>query len=275
MDAIIHAMGTLFIVATPIGNLEDITIRAIKTLLTVDFIACEDTRRTGILLAELKKRNSSVILNESADWRRSEESRTHVRTHSDIRQRSLDCARDDSSQRLVPYHDHNEANATAQLMEYLTQGKSVALVTDAGTPLISDPGYLLVKECRKRDVPVVSVPGPAAFLTALTSSGLPANHFLYLGYPPEKQSHRLQLFQELFQCFKTLKHIAPTIIFYCAPHKLEANLKDMQEVFGDIEITLARELTKIHEQIWTGPISQALTTFPNPKGEFVILFRLT
>lgn len=243
-------MATLYIVSTPIGNLEDITIRAIKTLLTVDIIACEDTRRTGLLLSEIKKRFNSF-----------------VQQYNNV-----------TMQQFIRYDNLTENNRTPEIIELLTQGKSVALVTDAGTPLINDPGYLLVKECRKRSVPVVSVPGPSAFLTALTASGLPTNQFLFLGYPPEKPFRRKKLFNSLRGPLAgsqgdPLRNNS-TMIFYCAPHKLEQTLEDMLEAFGDIEITLARELTKIHEEIWTGSISHALTTFPHPKGEFVVLFHL-
>lgn len=256
MDAIIHAMGTLFLVATPIGNLEDITIRAIKTLLSAEVIACEDTRKTGFLLSEIKKRYLSLF---KSDYNNS---------HTLIYEKN--------SPKLISFYDSIETNRTPELIELLNNGHNVALVSDAGTPLINDPGYLLVKESRKRNIPVISIPGPAAFLAALTSSGLPANQFMFLGYPPKKTSHRKKLFNSIKDLLAgsqadPLRNNS-TMIFYCAPHKLEATLKDIMEIFGDIEVTLARELTKLHEQIWTGRIFDALTTFPHPKGEFVILF---
>ncbi|KKU82199.1 MAG: hypothetical protein UY10_C0040G0004 [Microgenomates group bacterium GW2011_GWA2_47_8] len=143
--------------------------------------------------------------------------------------------------------------------------KDIALVSDAGTPLISDPGYKLVSEAIKRGIKVVSIPGPTAAIAALTSSGLPTNHFMFLGYPPEKQSHRIKLFSSL------PKDV--TIIFYCAPHKLRQTLEDMQTVFGDIPIVIARELTKVHEEVWKGKILGAINHFPDPKGELVLLFQ--
>lgn len=218
-------MGTLYIVSTPIGNLKDITLRAIETLQTVDYIACEDTRRTGILLKEYPHKAM-----------------------------------------LIPLHEHNELNATAQIVEYLETGRNVALVSDAGTPLVNDPGFLLVRECRKRNISVVSVPGPSAVIAALSISGLPTNQFMFFGYPPEKKSHRIKL----FECLPKNN----TIIFYCAPHKLEQTLLDMKEVFGDIEITIARELTKIHEEILNEKISVFLAHVKDIKGEIVLLFTL-
>ena len=263
-------MGTLYVVSTPIGNLEDITIRAIKTLFTVDTIACEDTRRTGILLQELKKRYSSFInqyssSEESASWRTT--SREVIKEFSTHSAHSNNTA----SIKLIPFHDHNEQNKTPELIQILEQGKSIALVSDAGTPLINDPGFLLVRECRKRDIPIVSIPGPTALISALTVSGLPTDKFIFLGYPPEKVSHRKQLFNHLStieQCNNV------TIIFYCAPHKLLQTLENMKEVFGDKEIVIVRELTKVHEEVWKGKLSDTLNHFMDPKGEFVILFNI-
>lgn len=227
-------MGTLSIVSTPIGNLEDSTIRAIRTLFLSDIIACEDTRRTGALLRELQKRYGAIIDT-------------------------------DSHPQLIRYDNHNEQSVSAELIEALRGGKSVALVSDAGTPLISDPGFVLVRQARKHGISVVSIPGPSALLAALASSGLPADKFLFLGYPPEKRGHRIAVFSAL------PKDI--TIIFYCAPHKLRTTLEDIKGALGDIAITICRELTKIHEEIWTGTISEALQR--NYKGELVLLLRLS
>ena len=231
-------MGTLYIVATPIGNLEDITIRAIKTLFSVDIIACEDTRRTGLLLQELKKHIDNLAA-------------TAIRLSI--------------QQKLVRFDNRTENQLTPWLVEQLLQGKNVALICDAGTPLISDPGYRLVHEAIKRGIKVVSIPGPTSAIAALTVSGLPTNHFMFLGYPPEKQSHRIKLFGSL------PKDV--TLIFYCAPHKLQQTLTDLQTVMGDIPIVIARELTKIHEEVWRGKMSEAITYFSNPQGEFVLLFQ--
>lgn len=196
--------------------MEDITIRAQKTLASVDLVLCEDTRRTAKL----------------------------------------------TSQPLLRFDEHTEQKLVPQILDTLA-GKNVALVSDAGTPLISDPGYRLVSEAIRRGINVVSIPGPTALIAALTSSGLPTNRFLFLGYPPEKQSHRIKLFRSLQK--------ETTIIFYCAPHKLHLALEDLKDVLGDINIVLARELTKMHEEVWRGNISEAQKHFFDPRGEFVVL----
>jgi 16S rRNA (cytidine1402-2'-O)-methyltransferase len=230
-------MGKLYIVSTPIGNLEDITIRAIKTLFTADAILCEDSRHTGLLIQELIKRYSEVF-DYAFDWK----------------------------PKLIPYYDEIEEKKLPEVIELLSDGHNLALVSDAGTPLISDPGFRIVRECKKRGIPVESIPGPSAVLAALTSSGLPPDKFIFLGYPPEKQSARLEVFKKL----------SPNItnIFYCAPHKLIQTLEDLKATVGDIEIVIGRELTKVHEEMWKGTITDALTQYTGPKGEFVLLFRL-
>lgn len=209
---------SLFIVSTPIGNLEDITLRAIKILKSVDTILCEDTRRTGLLLQHL-----------------------HIKKP------------------LIAYYDEIEDRKIPEIIELL-QHNSIALVSDAGTPLISDPGFKLVRECIKRGIKVESIPGPSAVLAALTSSGLPTDRFMFLGFFNKKSIPLVQ------------KNI--TSIFYCAPHKLLRDLEHLKMQFGDIEIVICRELTKVHEEVWRGLVSQALTHFADPKGEFVLLFRL-
>ncbi len=235
-------MGTLYIVATPIGNLEDISIRAIRTLFTVDVIACEDTRRAGILLQELRTRYEPLL-----------------QQFSDMVKQPV----------FMRYDDHTEHQTAPEILELLHTGSSVALISDAGTPLINDPGFILIREARRKNISIVSIPGASAVLTALTSSGLPADKFTFLGYPPEKQGHRIKLFQNVLA-----STLDSTYVFYVAPHKLIATLSDLQQVIGDCDITLARELTKVHEEIWTGSISQAQSTFQDPKGEFVLLIHL-
>lgn len=165
-----------------------------------------------------------------------------------------------TSNKLFRFDEYTEEKLIPQILTY----KTVALVSDAGTPLISDPGYKLVREAIRRGIKVVSIPGPTAAIAALTSSGLPTNKFLFLGYPPEKQSHRIKLFQSLPK--------DTTIIFCCAPHKLRQTLEDMESVFGDIPIVIARELTKVHEELWRGKLSEV--QWREFKGEIVILFRL-
>ena len=230
-------MGKLYIVSTPIGNLEDITVRAIKILFTSDAILCEDTRHTGILIQELTKRYSEVF-DFNYDWK----------------------------PKLIPYYDEIEERKLPEIVGLLSQGKHLALVSDAGTPLISDPGFRIVRECVKRGIPVESVPGPSAVLAALTSSGLPPDKFIFLGYPPEKRSARLELFKKLSPNLTT--------IFYCAPHKLIQTLEDIRSSIGDIEIVIGRELTKVHEETWKGTVTAAIANFNSPKGEIVLLFRL-
>lgn len=216
--------------------MEDITIRAIKILFSVDIIACEDTRRTGLLLSELHRRYANFT-----------------------------AMADKFAPQYIRYDDKQEQSQTPFLIENLGQGKDIALVSDAGTPLISDPGYELVTESIKRKIKVVSIPGPTAAIAALSSSGLPTNRFLFLGYPPEKQSHRIKLFGSLPE--------DTTIIFYCAPHKFHQTLSDMQTVFGDIPIVVTRELTKVHEEVWRGKIFDAQTR--SLKGELVLLFSIS
>ncbi len=234
-------MGTLFIVSTPIGNLDDITIRAIKTLFSVDAILCEDTRHTGLLIQELIARYGEQF-DTNSQWKPT----------------------------LISYYDEIEQKRLPEIVQRLLSGEKLALVSDAGTPLVSDPGFRLVRECVKRDIKVESVPGPSAVLAALTSSGLPADKFFFLGYPPEKQSQRSKLFADV----RALNRFKCTYIFYCAPHKLIQTLEDLRESLGDIEVSVGRELTKMHEEIWKGTISSAIQHFTTPKGEFVLLFHL-
>lgn len=234
-------MGTLYIVATPIGNLEDISIRALRTLFSVDVIACEDTRRAGILIHELKARYQPLLQQFSETL---------------------------TEPTLMRYDDHTEHQAAPEILERLSDGQSVALISDAGTPLINDPGFILVREARRKRIPIISIPGASAVLTALTSSGLPAGTFTFLGYPPEKQGHRLKLFTAMLD---STESIDATFVLYVAPHKLHAVLMDLKDSVGNRAVTLARELTKVHEEVWTGAISEAIDTFADPKGEFVLL----
>jgi len=242
-------MGILYCVATPIGNLEDITIRAIKILFSVDYIACEDTRKTGQLLKNYELR----IKNQETKFDR------------------LNII---NKPRLISYYDEIEFKRMLEIIDLLEKGKKVALVSNSGTPLISDPGYKLVSECLKRKIRIVSIPGPSSILVALVSSGLTVNQFLFLGYLPTSQNKRFKLFTNLLSCFKSLSQISPTIIFFESPYRLRESLKDLKQAFGDIEIVIARELTKIHEEIYRGKISQALNYFLSPRGEIVLLFTL-
>ena len=220
--------GTLFIVATPIGNLDDITFRAVEVLKSVDIILAEDTRHSKKLLLHL-----------------------------------------DISKSISAFHEHNEREKTEAIIGELQSGKSIALISDAGTPLISDPGYFLVIQAKKEGLKVVPIPGPSALITALSASGLPSDSFTFLGFFPSKQTARLKL-------LKSLVIRTETIIFYESPKRILATLTDLHSIFGDSrEVCLAKELTKAFETIHTDSIPNLikyLTTDQNhQKGEFVIL----
>lgn len=235
-------MGTLYLVATPIGNMQDITLRAIKTLFAVDVIACEDTRRTGILLQK--------VLEEFA-----------ANPH------------DKKKPNLLSYYEQNEQQRIPELVAILQGGQDVALVSDAGTPAISDPGFKLIRECLSQKIRVESLPGASSVITALTSSGLPTDKFTFVGYPPRKPGHRITFFEQIKEANTALK---TTVIFFEAPHKIIKTLTDLQSIMGDIEVVLCRELTKKFEEVKRKKISDALEYYKKkePKGEFVILFHI-
>lgn len=221
----------LTIVPTPIGNLKDITLRALEVLKEADSIICEDTRRTSLLLNHYEIKKPLIILN-----------------------------------------DYNEAKSFPEIIDRLKSGQNLALVSDAGTPLISDPGYKLIRECISQNIPLDSLPGPSSILPALTLSGLPPDRFMFLGYLPEKPGHRKLLLENLRL---HPKGVNVTYLIFVAPHKLIKTLENFKEVFGDINITLAHELTKVHQSVETKPISRWLETLKNPKGEYILLFRLS
>jgi 16S rRNA (cytidine1402-2'-O)-methyltransferase len=217
-------MGNLYLVATPIGNLEDISARALRILREVQLIAAEDTRHTRKLLA-------------------------HFDIHTP----------------LTSYHQHSQPKKLEQILLSLKQG-DVALVSDAGTPALNDPGYELVCAALDRGFAVSTIPGPCAPIAALVVSGLPTDQFTYFGYLPHKASQRRRLLREI------LDH-PQTLIFLETPHRLRAALGDIQDVLGDRQIAIARELTKLHEEIFRGRISAALTHFTSkePLGEFTLV----
>ncbi len=215
-------MGTLFVVGTPIGNLEDISSRALETLRTADVIACEDTRHTIKLL-----------------------------NHFGIQKP------------LESYHDFNEEKKAKQFAARIREGINVALVSDAGTPGVSDPGYRLVRTCREQGIRVIAIPGPSAAVAALSISGLPTNEFLFVGFLPAKRGSRREKLQ-------SLSSASATLIFYEAPHRIEETLKDLLDVLGDRDACAARELTKVHEECAFGKLSQ-LIGMVKPLGEFVII----
>lgn len=214
----------LYLVSTPIGNLEDMTLRAIRILSEADVIIAEDTRRTITLLK-----------------------------HFEIPHKPM-----------LSLFDEVESERLADFLALVSSDQKIALVSDAGTPLVSDPGYKLVREALKNGVKVEAVPGPTAAITALVVSGLPPDKFAFFGFPPEKDSHARKLFENLF---------IGTNIFYVSPHKLLRQLALLEEVLGDVEVVICRELTKTFEEVWTGKISEAKLHFKNPKGEFVLLFK--
>jgi len=217
-------MGTLYIVGTPIGNLEDMSLRALRILGEVGLIAAEDTRKTRKLLTHFK-----------------------IKTP------------------LTSYHDHSKLTKLEELLSTL-EYKDVAMVSEAGMPGLSDPGYELIQAAIARDVPVVPVPGPSALITALVVSGLPTDSFLYLGFLPRRQKQRRQLLASV----AGERH---TLVAFESPHRLCASLADLKAVLGDRRIALARELTKMYEEVWRGSIGQALTHFEvhPPRGEFTLV----
>ena len=212
--------GTLHLVATPIGNLEDITLRAVRVLGEVQLVAAEDTRRTTNLLRHLGLSTPTTSL-----------------------------------------HEHNEHGKAPRLVERLLAGDAIALVSDAGTPLVSDPGLRLVGLAREAGVAVVAVPGPSAVVAALVTSGAPTTTFLFLGFPPRKIGARRRWCEAL----ATTRH---TVVFFEAPHRLVATLRLMQGSIGDRQIALCRELTKIHEELVVRPISEILSSASTPRGEY-------
>jgi 16S rRNA (cytidine1402-2'-O)-methyltransferase len=223
----VSAGPALYLVGTPIGNLEDITLRALRVLREVDMIACEDTRHTQKLL-----------------------------NHFGI------------ASRVTSYHEHNESRRAAELVQQLGQGTRIALVTDAGMPGISDPGFRLISLALEHHIPVIPVPGPSAFLTALAASGLPIESFRFQGFLPSRRSQRRQVLEGI-------KSSAQTEVFYEAPHRLIESLEDIAEVLGaNRSIVIARELTKIHEEFLRGAAGELLneiTSREEIKGEITLL----
>ncbi len=216
----------LYIVATPIGNLEDMTFRAIRILKEADWIAAEDTRHTGKLLQYFQITTPQIS-----------------------------------------YHDHNRHSRLPELLEKLQQGKAIALVSDAGMPGISDPGYELVKACSDEGIPVIPIPGASAVVTALSASGLPTERFAFEGFLPAKGQER----RDRLESFRSETR---TLILYEAPHRVRQTLVDLQEIVGsDRPIVLARELTKMHEEFWRGTVGKAIGHYAQqePQGEFTLV----
>lgn len=222
--------GTLYLVATPIGNLEDITHRALSVLKEVDVIACEDTRRTQ-----------------------------HLLNHYQIKTK------------MLSYHEHNERERAAELGALLQTGGNIAIVSDAGTPGISDPGYRLVSDAIARGVRVVPVPGAAAFVAALISSGLPTDEFFFGGFLPARSTQRRARLSEV-------RALNSTLIFYESPHRIAQALTDAREILGERQAAVARELTKLHEEIVRGCLSELAARFAAEdaaRGEMVLVIDRT
>src|SRR5712692_9140615 len=215
--------GILYLVATPIGNLEDVTLRALRVLKEVDLIACEDTRHTRKLLA-----------------------------HYQI------------SKSTVSYHEHNERERGGELVKKLEGGHNIALVSDAGTPLISDPGFWVVREAIDRGITVVPIPGPSAVITALAAAGLPTDEFAFFGFLPARRAARRARLKEL-------SSIESTLIFYEAPHRVKETIEDLRGAFADRECIIARELTKLHEEFVRGSLSEIELPEGSARGEIVLL----
>ncbi len=217
--------GTLYLVATPIGNLQDITLRALETLRSVDLIACEDTRHTRKLL-------------------------NHFRI----------------SNRTVSYHEHNEQERADELADRLAGGESIAIVSDAGTPGICDPGFRIVQRAIEIGATVVPIPGATAFVSALTVSGLSTDSIFFGGFLPSKKGERLKRLEEV-------RGIPATLIFYESPHRLQKSLEDCLSVLGNRNASVVRELTKLHEEIQRGNLRElsAWSMQSDPKGEMVIM----
>jgi 16S rRNA (cytidine1402-2'-O)-methyltransferase len=216
--------GTLYLVATPIGNLDDITYRAVKVLGSVDLIAAEDTRKTKILL-----------------------------DHYAI------------SKPMTSYFSYNERQRTPQLIEKLRQGQSIALVSDAGTPGVSDPAYYIVRSALESGIPIIPIPGPSAFVSALIVSGLPTDRFVFEGFLPVKKGRKTKL--------GILSAEPRTMIFYESPHRILKTLEEIRTTFGERNVVVARELTKKFEEIVRGPISSVLASLTSKptRGEYVLV----
>ena len=217
--------GCLYLVATPIGNLEDITLRALRVLKEADLIACEDTRQTQKLLQ-------------------------HYGIHKE----------------LVSYHEHNELTRAPELVIQLEQGAEVALVSDAGMPVVSDPGYRLVAQCLRHHIPVIPIPGPSAFVAAMAASGLPTEEFLFVGFLPSRAGARRKKLD-------ALKTEPRAIVLYEAPHRLADTLSDAAEIFGSRPAVVAREVTKIHEEFLRGPLAELRDAARKrtPRGEITLM----
>ena len=222
-------MGILYIVSTPIGNMEDMTQRAIEILSRVDFILTEDTRHSGRLLKKL-------LINKP----------------------------------LISFHEHNEVFKIAEVTSKLKEGHNLALISDAGTPTLSDPGFKLVRECIKENIKVSPIPGASSILSALVASGLPTDSFVFLGYVPKKDGKKKLFYEKIL---KQLTEFKITVIFFESPHRLNRTLEDLESNFPQRFLSIARELTKINEEITYGSVKEVADKFKNRKvkGEITLV----
>ncbi len=235
-------MGILYIVSTPIGNLQDIGIRAIKVLIETEIIACEDTRKTGVLLKRVREYYSKFFSNEN----------------------------NFKKNRLISYYEQNEEKRIFEIINLLKSSSNVALVSDSGTPAISDPGFKLIRECAKENIKIESIPGPSSVISSLVVSGLPTDKFLFAGFPPKKPGNRQKYFEKLKRAKDEFRG---TLIIFEAPHRIVKTLSEIKNIFGDTDAVITRELTKVFEEIKRDKLSNLIAYYSkkNPKGELVVL----
>ena len=235
-------MGILYIVSTPIGNLQDIGIRAVKVLTEAEIIACEDTRKTGVLLKRAREYYSKIFSNKN----------------------------NFKKNRLISYYEQNEEKRIYEIINFLKSSNNVALVSDCGTPAISDPGFKLIRECARENIKIESIPGPSSVISSLVVSGLPTDKFLFAGFPPKKPGHRQKYFEKLK---RGKDDFSQTLIIFEAPHRIVKTLSELRNIFGDIDAVITRELTKAFEEIKRDKLSNLIAYYSTktPKGEFVVL----
>jgi len=237
-------MAKLYIVATPIGNLEDITLRAIRIILSVSIIACEDTRKTSQLISILNERYSSI----------------------------LKIPKLDSQRKLLSYYDEVEDIKCHEIIYMIKRGNDVALISEAGTPLISDPGYKLINESIKQEIKIVPIPGASSFVTAISIAGLPTSSIWHIGYLPDLKIKRIKMLDNM-QKISNIAINKPVYSIFLPPHKIRLILTDIREIFGNVDIIICRELTKIYEEIIRINVDELLNNSSVIKGELVLLFR--
>jgi 16S rRNA (cytidine1402-2'-O)-methyltransferase len=219
----------LYIIPTPIGNREDITLRALRVLEEVDIVLAEDTRKTGALLKHFNIKN-----------------------------------------KLISFYEHNETRKASQIINELEKGKQIALVSSAGTPTISDPGFKLVRECRQRAIEIISLPGPSSIITALSTSSITSDKFTFFGYLPKKRTARLKFFSQILNW-------PTTCVFFESPYRILSTLNELEKVLGERKITVCRELTKKFEEVFESNLKEAAEYFSKkkPKGEFTLVLSCT